>query len=234
MHRLTFGTALSKRVGNFGLIGIDPDLYRRGYMDPYIELKYTVPIPTGRAVKALSAKNSNFGRRPSHKAEMNLGVEIVPLEDLKMNRRVAIDLGLRSAFYSEGRNYSILTDPLAETTYTEQFLNINGLIGLNIQAAEFIHFKAGVMLGYNTEHFVTFEEVGQDKNGDGQVLPPDSDPSAVKDVANPYFCGNTPGDNCSAASSGGKGQPSYDQVGFRFKDEEHTIFSWFASLDFTF
>ncbi len=234
VHRLTFGTAFSKRVGSFGLIGIDPEIYRRGYLDPYFELTYSLPVPQkGRARKPLvESKTNPFGTKPSHIARFNAGVEIVALEDLKTGRRVAIDLGLRSTFLSEGRNYSVLTDPLGELTFTEQILHIGGVIGIYIQAAEFIRFKAGVKLGYNTEHFVTFEEVGDDKNGDGQVLPPAQDPSSVKDVTNPYFCGNAEAPNTDRCVE--KGQPSYDQIGFRFKDEEHTIFSWFASLIFTF
>lgn len=233
VHRLTFGMAFSKRIGNFGLIGIDPDIWRRGYMDPYMELYYTLPVPQtsggkSGAIEALDT-GTTFGSRPSHVAQLNGGLEIVALEDLKEGRKVAVDLGMRSAFYSEGRNYSLMSDPLGEATYTEQYLNITGILGLYIQAAEFIRFKAGVMLGYNTEHFLTFEEVGNDKNGDGQVLPPAQDASPIKDEVNPYFCGNDPDDACSTTN-----QQSYDQVGFRFKDEEHTIFSWFASLTFTF
>jgi hypothetical protein len=233
VHRLTFGTSFSKRIGNFGLIGIDPDVWRRGYMDPYMELNYILPVPqtSGGKSAALDAFDTSktFGARPSHIAQLNGGVEIVALEDLKASRKVAVDLGIRTAFFSEGRNYSLMSDPLGEVTYTEQYLNITGIIGLYIQAAEFIRFKAGVMLGYNTEHFLTFGEVGNDKNGDGQVLPPEQDAMAIGDEINPYFCGNDPNDGCSANN-----QQSYDQVGFRFKDEEHTIFSWFASLTLTF
>jgi len=87
------------------------------------------------------------------------------------------------------------------------------VLGLNIQAAEFIRFKTGVGFGYNTEHFLTYEEVGTDKNGDGQV---NDDNKTPKDLKNPYY------------------NDKYDQVGFRFKDEEHVIFSWYATLMFTF
>ena len=45
VHYLTFGTALSKRVANLGLIGIDPKIYRRGYLDPYFSIAYILPLP---------------------------------------------------------------------------------------------------------------------------------------------------------------------------------------------
>ncbi|MFC1609363.1 hypothetical protein ACFL6C_00255 [Myxococcota bacterium] len=156
-------------------------------------------------------------------------MEIVAVEDLKNSRKVAIDVGLRSAFFSEGRTYSLLSDALEEVTYVEQAFGVRGLLGLYIQAAEFMRFRAGLTVGYLSEHFLTFEEVGDDRNGDGQVLPPDLDPKGDKDRINPYFCGNNDSDLCNQ-----KTLPSYDQVGFRFKDEEHVVFSWFATLMFTF
>ncbi len=238
-HYITFGTALSKRVANFGLIGIDPNVNRRGFIEPYMEFNYTFPVPAkGRALPEFTRSRDNFGRRPPHKAELNGGMEVVAVEDLRNSRKVAVDIGLRSAFISEGRSYNELTDALGEVTYTEQYYNVTGLLALYIQAAEFMRFKAGLTFGYTAEHFLTFEEVGEDgANGvaDGQVLP--NDPA---DKINPYFCGNnTAADSGSGGFAGQDrcsetGLPSYDQVGFRFKDEEHVIFTWFATLQFTF
>lgn len=60
VHRLTFGTANSRRIGNFGLIGIDPKENRRGYTDPYIDFSYTLPVPEkGRAPKPLVKDTDN-------------------------------------------------------------------------------------------------------------------------------------------------------------------------------
>jgi hypothetical protein len=247
VHRVTFGTSLSKRVGNFGLIGIDPNENRRGYVDPYMDFSYTLPkAQKGKALPDNITTNS-FGRLPSHQARFSAGMEVVGLEDLKAKRKVSVDLGLCTAFFSEGRNptltlppmggicagqtgeYSMLVDALGEDTYTEQFFHVGGILGLYIQAAEFIRFKAGVGFGYDTQHFLTFEEVGKDMNGDGQVLDPSIDPKTPKDRLNPYFCGNDANDRCRTQNL-----PSYDQVGFRFLDEEHVVFNWFASLMFTF
>ena len=124
----------------------------------------------------------------------------------------------------------MLVEPLGVNTYTEQFFHVGGILALYLQAAEFIRFKAGVGIGYNTQHLLTFEEVGRDANGDGQVLKPEDDLThTTKDVLNPYFCGNSDSDRCTTESL-----HSYDQVGFRFLDEEHVMFNWFASLMFTF
>ncbi|MCK5688622.1 hypothetical protein KAI87_05085 [Myxococcota bacterium] len=233
VHRLTFGTALSKRIANFGLISIDPNIPRRGYVDPYFELLYSYPIPQrGHAVTANVESTSNpFGMAPSHIANLSIGMEIVPFEDLRHGRKVAIDLGLRSTFNSEGRHWSELSDPLGELNYTEQYINISGLVGVYIYAADFLRIKAGFTAGYTTEHFLTFEEVGEDKNGDNQVLRPEDDVLHPNDPdeLNPYFCGNDASDICATT-----GTPSYDQIGYRFKDEEHTNLGGFISVMFTF
>jgi hypothetical protein len=225
VHRLTFGTALSKRIGDFGLIGIDPDANRRGYLDPYMEFAYVLPVPQqGMALDELVKTDKNeFAERPSHEGHVNAGMEIVPLEDLKSSRKIALDFGLRASYFSDGRNYSELSDPLRELTYTEQFLRVGGIIGIYAQAAEFVRIKAGVVVNYTTEHFLTNEDIGEDRNDDGEVTQPEDDP------VNPYFCGNDDSDVCRE-----KGLPSYDQVGFRFKDEEHVTINWFVQLLLTF
>ncbi|MBI3180257.1 MAG: hypothetical protein HYZ27_11385, partial [Deltaproteobacteria bacterium] len=179
VHRLRFGMAFSKRVANFGLIGIDTNIARMGYVDPYFEVAYTLPVPQkSLTLKSMvPTKESEFGVRPSHEAELNIGFELVPVEDLKRGRKVAIDFGLRSTFCSEGRNgynpfspcaTGLMVDPLAEPLYNEQFFVVKGLLGIYIQAAEYIRFKAGVNLGYVTEHFLTFEQAGIDDEGDGE------------------------------------------------------------------
>lgn len=239
VHRLTFGTALSKRLANVGLIGIDPRANRRGFIDPYLELSYTLPIPQRSRARPdlLRSRENPFGHKPSHEGELKIGFEVVPLEDLKNSRKIAIDIGLLSRYHTEGRNYSVLTDPLGELNFTEQFIHVGGRLGLYAQAAEFIRLKVGVGFGYNSEHFLTNEEVGRDANQDGQVLRPDDDDRSVKDQLNQYFCGNVPhdpenglqGDGCTS-----KRLPPYDQVGYRFKSEEYVVFTWFVALLFTF
>ncbi len=237
MHRLTFGTALSKRLGNFGLIGIDPHMSRRGYLDPYMEFSYTMPL-ANRSGKSkarrdnVKSDSNTFGRLPSQIFNMKAGVEIVPYEDLRQNRKVSLDLGLRTTLHTEGRNYSELTDPLGELTYTEQFVNVAGLFGLNLQVAEFLRIKAAFSVGYNTEHFLTNEDAGKDGNGDGQVI--DGQPG---DLLNPYFCGqegSASGPSVPASACSAQGLPSYDQVGYRFKDEEHTVLGLSVAVELTF
>ena len=215
VHYLTFGTALSKRVANLGLIGIDPKIYRRGYLDPYFSIAYILPIPDrGMAEEELLEKPGNpFGMRPSHRAQLTAGLEIVPYEELKEGQRFAMDIGMRATFHSEGRNYSLLTDPLEELTYTDQFLDLGGNISFIGQPIEYIKLVASFEMGGRSKHFLTNENIGNDANGDNQVNEDDGEGNL-----NPYWCGNTAGDKCST-------QSSYDQIGFRFRDQGHTYWS---------
>lgn len=225
VHYLTFGTALSKRVANLGLIGIDPKLYRRGYLDPYFSIAYIMPAPDrGIAEEALLEKPGNpFGMKPSHRAELKAGLEIVPYEELKEGQRFAIDVGMRATFYSEGRNYSILTDALKELTYTDQFLDLGGRIAFVGQPIEFIKLTGSFELGGRSKHFVTNENIGDDANGDNRVNSEDGNENL-----NPYWCGSEVApdtDLCAGA------QPSYDQIGFRFRDQGHSYWSLHFTLD---
>ena len=57
IHRVRFSTALSKRVVNLGLVGIDKRIMRRGYLEPYVFLAYTLPVTAPEvAVEALQEK----------------------------------------------------------------------------------------------------------------------------------------------------------------------------------
>lgn len=226
VHRLTFGTSFSKRLGGLQYdIDIDPDANRRGLFDPYLDVSYTLPIPEdGLAlVDLINNRDNPFGEDPSHEGRVRAGVEIVPVEDLLNQRKFAIDLGFMTTLYTDGRNYSLLANPLRELTFEEQHARIEGFLNFYVQAAEFVQFHGGISVGHVTEHFLTFEDVGEDRDGDGQVLP------NTDDGLNPYFCGNDPDDICSVSNV-----PSVDQVGFRFKDEEHFTFSWFISALLTF
>ncbi len=226
VHRIVFKTALSRRIGNFGLIGIDDSADRRGYTDPYLELSYSLPVAQQTGTPApLDPKNS-FGTLPSHIARIKAGVEVVPYERISKNQKVAVDLGLRAAFYSEGRDYTLVSDALGEFNYTEQFFQVGGILGIYAQPFEFMRFRLAYTLLYGTERFITYENVGRDNSaegtpGYGQVLP------NTEDELNPYYCGYNATDKCTMSDS-------YDQVGRRLKAEANVHHRVTIAMDFTF
>ncbi|MBN1960211.1 MAG: hypothetical protein JW841_04635 [Deltaproteobacteria bacterium] len=225
MHYLTFSTALSKRLGNFGELSTRPNANRRGYLDPYIEIAYVWPIAGKNALPAISS--SKFAKSPSQQIKFHTGFEIIPYEDLRNKRKLAIDLGLKSTYFTRGRNYSLLTDPLKRLTYTEQYLFISGVVGIYAQIASFVRLKLNVTLGYQTPHLLTGEREGQDRNNDGRITTQNEDPNSP-DIANPYFCGPAQAATCA------NGGLAYDQIGMRFKDANHVVFGASTSLLLTF
>jgi hypothetical protein len=225
VHRITFGTALSKRIGYFGLIGIADSIYRRGYIDPYLEVSYTLPSPEQDLADASQVKtNTNsFGNAPSHTAKVQAGLEYVPHETMKEHEKLAFNLGFVGQYFSEGRNHSVMTGPLGELTYTEQFMDVSGRLAMHWRPHRNWNIILGGSFGYRTEHFLTSENIGKDGNEDGVV------DDHEDDKFSPYFyCGENP-----CGEEGASAEGSYDQIGFRFKDSNHLFWTVFTSISLT-
>ncbi len=236
VHRLKVGLAFSRRIGNFGLIGISNQEDRRGYIDPYFDLSFTAPFPTSsHSPEALviidevlpSGNGSYFGSAPSYLGEFAAGFEVVPYESLRGGHKISIDIGFRGSFYTNGRNYSELSIPLNELTYTEQYFLMGGEIGIIADIATYVRFTLGFRIQYGSEHFLTMETAGEDRDGNNRVDDPADGPT--DDIRNPYYCGYTDSDTCSTA-----GVASYDQIGYRFKSEEQVVATILTSLLITF
>lgn len=227
VYRLMLSTAFSKRLLHFNGIGFSPENDRYGYIDPYFTMSYMLPIPGPSALPDLkNASDDNpFGHAPSHIFETRAGLEVVPWTDTRALRRVAILLGGVGRFYTAGRNYSILTPALRETTYTQEYFDVGGQTAILVQIAAFVHVSFGVSFMYTTAHYLTTEPYGRDTNGDGAII------SGTGDQLNPYYCGNTSGDRCSRSSSNAN---PYDQAGTRFRDPGHLTTDWYGSVALTF
>ena len=214
IHRVRFSTALSKRVVNLGLVGIDKRIMRRGYLEPYVFLAYTLPVTAPEvAVEALQEKAGNpFGASASHSAEFFAGFEVVPVENLTTGEDFIIDVGMRTKFVSEGKNYTVITPALGELTYTSQFLDLGLHLGLHGHPIDYLRLAFQFDLGYRTEHYLTNENVGEDNTGNGQVQIDEcslSDPDQC-DLLNPYF------------------DQRVDQIGYRLL--EHGRVTWAIGL----
>ena len=138
--------------------------------------------------------------------------------------KVAFDLGLIGRFFSEGRNYTELTEALGELNYTENYVEVGGHTGFTVEIASWVRFTLGLEMAFVSEHFVTFENAGRDGDGDNSV-----DPTTPADAANPYYCGFGTGDTCQTL-----GLQSYDQAGWRLKSEEQLLIRLNTGLLATF
>ena len=214
-HRLIFTLGMSKRLFLPRAAAIDRNARRRGYMDPYFHMWYALPFASSKSVAADPADIAQHPKItsaliPSHAGGFVMGFEAVPLEDVELQRKIAIDLGGFATYVSEGRSHTQVSDAIDRViTYHENYINVGVHLNLVIQAAEFIQFRLGLSLGHQTGHFLTTESAGEDLNGDEQIIQGD-------DWVSPYW------------------DPRLDQIGGRFRIEETVIFSYHAQLLLTF
>lgn len=139
-HRFHFSVAMSKRF----LI-----------LDPYFVVEYELPL-------AAPDKGSVTGYFPRQRGGFKAGVEIVPYEDAKLNQRFAIDVSSSATYFSEGRDYSVVSDVFREQTYTDQWVRTGLNAGIFFRAFEYFFFDATGTLAYDSTHLLTIEDFGSD------------------------------------------------------------------------
>ena len=159
-HRFHFSVAMSKRF----LI-----------LDPYFLVEYELPLPA-------QSGGSVTGFQPRQQGGFKAGVEIIPYEDTKLNQRFAIDVSAFATYFSEGRDYSVISDVFREQTYTDQWVRTGLNAGIFFRAFEYFFFEATGSLAYDSEHLLTIEDFGTDG--------PDANPEInLEDVneRNPFY-----------------------------------------------
>ena len=97
IHEIEVATALSRR-------------YR--YVDPFARLHFVIPIPAGDTLFK-DYKDSQVHVGPGAEGGFDVGMEIVPYEDLDKDRKFFITIGLGAVYHAKGRDYSELFDALA-------------------------------------------------------------------------------------------------------------------------
>jgi hypothetical protein len=160
-HRFHFSIAMSKRF----LV-----------LDPYFVVEYGLPLPA-------ASGGSLVGYQPRQVGGFTFGVEIIPYEDIKKHQRFAIDLSANATYFSEGRDYSIVSDVLKEQTYTDQWVRTGLNAGIYFRAFEYFFFDLTGSIAYDTPHVLTIEDFGKDLPDD------DNDKVNLEVVAerNPFY-----------------------------------------------
>ena len=190
LHKFHFSIAMSKRF----LV-----------LDPYFMVEYTIPFVGGQAEHLL-------GHFPRQTGGFVAGLEIVPYEDKKLNQRFAIELQGSARYFSEGRDYSEISDLFREQTYTDQFVRVGAEAGLSFKAFKLFFFDVQGLLNYDTEHFLTIEDFGKDLADDDNEEIDLDDPRE----RNPYY------------------NPSIDTVGRRLRIEQSLQLGVLAHIGVTF
>ncbi|TMA27770.1 MAG: hypothetical protein E6J78_08850 [Deltaproteobacteria bacterium] len=214
-HVLTLWTAFSKRYQ---------------VVEPYVKISASAPFATTRSYDNCS--NQQFlaqdvapancaglwkgqtGYQPPYEAGLLLGAELVTAEDLESDQRFSFDVRGDLRYHGPGREYTQVTDALGKLTYADEYLTTLGSIGLYGRLARWFHLRVYGTAGFETAHFLTHEEIGENKDGKGIVI------SAGRGVAAPDQ------------------NPNYDfrvdQVGRRLRAEPAFIWGVAGSLSLNF
>lgn len=222
VHRYKFATTISKRIS---------------IADPYFGLWYTLPwLGPGYYSNCDDASPSRMGRpdncgvgmtspsgrqrawsrdqtglQPPHTGGFFFGSEIVVFENPRLSQKVAFDLRGFMTYTAEGRVYNELSDLFGKLLYTQDHLTLGGHLGFTARAAEYVHLKAYAKLAYDTEHFLTREEPGEDFNENGSV-----DFTSEPREINPNY------------------DWRIDHPGRRFRISEQVIFNVYVAATFAF
>ncbi len=171
-HRFAFSTAVSKRL-------IDT-------FEPYLGVSYVLPwVGPGFYSNCDDAKDSRMARaencgqgpwsrsetgiRPQHVGIVTFGNEIIAFERADRFQRVVIDLRGFWQYTSEGRSYNELSDLMGKLLYSSDSGTVGAQVGFVGQAAEFVMLKAYGSIAYQTERYLTSENIGRDVNGNGTI-----------------------------------------------------------------
>lgn len=214
VNRYKWYTSISKRIA---------------FADPYFQLHYTLPYqgpgyytncdhPSGSNMgypqncgNANPWTRSNTGIQPPHVGGFIVGTELNAFENAAMHQKIAFDIRGWVTYTSEGRYSNELSDMMGKYLYSSDYTQIGGWIGFTGHAAEFISLRAYASIAYNTEHFLTNENIGQDTSGNGTV-----DISDHPNEVNPNY------------------DFRVDRPGRRFRISEETIFSVMCTASFNF
>jgi hypothetical protein len=144
-HVVNFSVSMSKRFGA---------------IDPYFMMQYHGPIASSSAMQ---------GFHGQHLGGFRTGMELIASEDPEYSQKLAFDLFAGALYMSEGRNYSELSDLMNDLTYVEQYMRTETGIGLYFRAGPFVHLDVDFAFTYDTDHMMTAEDIGEDKNNNGFV-----------------------------------------------------------------
>ena len=189
LHKFHFSIASSKRF----LI-----------LDPYFVVDYTIPFTGGGDEHVL-------GHQPRQTGGFVAGLEIVPYEDKKLDQKFAIELNGSARYYSEGRDYSEVSDLFREQTYTDQFVRVGAEAGVRFKAFKLFFLNIAGQFAYDTEHLLTVEDFGKDLDDANDEI--DLDKPAER---NPYY------------------NPVLDTVGRRLRVEQSYQLGVLAHVGVTF
>ena len=192
VHKYTFYTALSRRIG---------------VADPYFKAYYTLPVAGpgiysncfnrtpntagGFESPTLGRPNNCFtgpwnrketGIQAPHMAGFVTGSEFLAFNDRTKGQQLALDVRALGNYVTRGRYYNELSSVMGKLLATQDYFQVGGMLGVTASAGQAFKLRASGTFLYNTDHTLTDEVIGKDINGNGGV-DVETDPSEL----NPNF-----------------------------------------------
>ncbi|MFH1810921.1 MAG: hypothetical protein ABIJ09_19425 [Pseudomonadota bacterium] len=149
LHQFTWSTAFSRRYA---------------VLEPYTNVFFTFGVPGSSTVEGMRGE---YATANLYRGGITAGVEVVPYENKSLAQRFAIDLHGTGIYNAQQRTYSELSDMLNEVTLRDQYATLLGHVGFSFSAARFVKFDVGVDVGTDTNHLITGEKIGTDRDGNG-------------------------------------------------------------------
>jgi len=158
--------------------------WRGRYVEPFAGLSFSIAWP-GSADEFFAPGGDLKGfmnTLPSRVGELTAGLAVIPWEQRARWQRFLLDLRLVGTYVSEGHSYSPLFDALGTSqseylrepnlecpdclrqvaftglTDTESHGRIGGRFALEMQAARYVRFVAGVGLAWSTPYNITYAD----------------------------------------------------------------------------
>ncbi len=168
-HVLTAWMAFSKRIRT---------------IEPYLKIEGSAPFASGKAydncqhpetmadvaaANCAGAWKGETGYKPPFEAALTGGTEIVAYEDRALDRRFSVDVRGGVRWHGASRGYTQVTDLLGKLTYADEYLTGTAQLALYGRIARWLNLKVAGLVGVDSAHFITHEDIGEDKNGDGAI-----------------------------------------------------------------
>ncbi len=176
VHELRAATALERRLGRLGRMG----------MTPRFETWWLAPIATRDGAPLDPPAGAGKLQRSQHRGGVDGGVEIVPWERADTGQRAAVALGAGVAAHFAGRAYSDLWevfalagddggplvldgDPGAEgmqplphpgVTTTQEYLSAGGRVAFDVRPTGWLQLDLAADLAWEQTHLVSFARGG--------------------------------------------------------------------------
>lgn len=205
------------RVGTEFVFFDDPGARQRYALDVSFSLQY---IGIGRTYSELSDYLPNFNQR-------NVPRDTIDYPDYADESNYATQINGANCLGVDPNSGQTLLEnvPCGELNQVDEHLRMSGLVSVHIQPTKFFLLRAGVGLGFTSNHLITAEKVGTD-----------TDPV----TANPADCAGGCSGRVNQDNSLGQDErsqyydPRYDAPGRRFRAEDIVSILFFVTATATF